>query len=266
MSDGALYHGAVIHRRLRPRGHVLRYQVFSLLADLDALPHLARTIPLFSYNRFNLFSFHDKDHGPGDGSPLRPWVVAQLAAAGIDLGGGTVSCLCYPRILGYTFNPLTVYFCRYPDGRLAATLYEVSNTFGQRHTYVIPVGDPEARPVRQSCPKRFYVSPFLGVEGRYDFIVTPPDAQVAVVIHESDAEGRVLEASFVGRRGPLTGWSLARAFVRYPLMTVKVIAGIHWEAFRLWRKQTPLHRRPPQPPASPVTIVTAESSAPSHGG
>lgn len=134
----AIYVGRVTHARHRPRRHRFAYGVFSFLIDLDELPRLDRDCRLFSHNRFNLFSFHDRDHGPGDGTPLRDWVAACLAEAGMDLAGGPVRLLCYPRILGYVFNPITVYYCHDPAGRLGAMLYEVSNTFGESHTYVIP--------------------------------------------------------------------------------------------------------------------------------
>ena len=251
----ALYHGSVMHRRLRPRRHQLRYRVFSLLLDLDELPALHRSVRLFSHNRFNLFSFHDRDHGAGDGRPLRDWIEGHLRSADPSLCGGPIRVLCYPRILGYVFNPLTVYFCHDASGRLSAILYEVSNTFSERHTYLFPVPEGANGPIRQSCRKEFYVSPFISVDGRYDFTVVPPGDDLAVVIQESDDEGRLLDASFVGQREALTGSALLRAFVRYPLMTLKVIVAIHWEALKLWRKGVPLHDRP-APPPNAVTAVT----------
>ncbi len=255
----ALYHGTVVHRRLRPRRHDLRYRVFAMLIDLDELARLHAVLPAFSHNRFNLFSFRDSDHGPGDGSPLRPWVERHLAAAGIDLDGGAIRLLCYPRILGYVFNPLSVYFCHRPDGALAAILYEVSNTFGERHTYLIPAQGDGPGPIRQACRKALYVSPFIAMDARYDFSIVPPGDRLAVVIRQSDDDGALLHASFVARRHRLTGRSLRQAFVGYPLMTLKVIAGIHWEALRLWRKGVPLHRRP-APPVEPVTTVATVES------
>ncbi len=251
----ALYHGSVMHRRLRPRRHQLRYRVFSLLLDLDELPALHRSVRLFSHNRFNLFSFHDRDHGAGDGRPLRDWIEEHLRSADPALCGGPIRVLCYPRILGYVFNPLTVYFCHDASGRLSAILYEVSNTFSERHTYLFAVPEGANGPIRQSCRKVFYVSPFISADGRYDFTVVPPGDDLAVVIQESDDEGRLLDASFVGRREALTGTALLRAFVRYPLMTLKVIVAIHWEALKLWRKGVPLHDRP-APPQHAVTAVT----------
>lgn len=253
--QSCLYFGTVIHQRTRPRRHRLAYRVFSLLVDLDELPRLAAGLRLFSYNRFNLFSFFDRDHADGSGNSPRAWVERALADAGIAFGGGAIRLLCYPRILGYVFNPLSVYFCHDAAGALVALVYEVSNTFGERHTYVIPV-DATARAIRQDCDKRFYVSPFMPVAGRYHFRVDPPADQVGVIINYSDADGLLLHAAFRGRRVSLDDKALFRAFVSHPLMTLKVMAGIHWEALKLWRKHIPLVERP-SPPRHPVTIVRA---------
>ena len=255
-ANSALYLGEVVHQRLKPHRHRLAYRVFSLLVDLDELNVLDRQLWFFSHNRFNLFSFLDRDHGPGQTGPLRPWVEHHLAAAGITLDGGPIRMLCYPRLLGYVFNPLTVYFCQHRGGALAAILYEVNNTFGGRHTYVIPAAQDRAGHVTQECGKVFYVSPFNSVAGRYRFRVDPPEQHVSVVINYCDAEGPLLYAAFKGRRAALSDRALLAVFVRYPLMTLKVIAGIHWEAFRLWRKGLRLVDRP-EPPCEAVTIVTS---------
>lgn len=261
-----LYEGVVVHRRHvharhAKQGHLLRYKVFYLLLDLDELPALSRTSTLLGHNRRALFGVHDRDHGPGDGTPLRPWVDAQLAAAGIDLAGGTVRLMCFPRVLGYVFNPISVYFCYRADGDLVATLYEVGNTFGERHTYVIPAnvtpaasGSGRAGPLDQGCEKKFYVSPFTPMESTYRFRVVPPADHVALSIRQSTPEGPLLDASFTGVRLPLSERALLRLALKFPLLTFKVIAGIHWEAFRLWRKGNPVFRHG-APPEAPVTIV-----------
>lgn len=261
-----LYEGEVFHRRVRPRLHSLSYRVFYMLLDLDELESLSRSSRVFSYNGFSLFSFHDGDHGDGSGRPLRPWVEAQLARAGIE-ADGPVSVLCFPRVLGYVFNPISVYFCHRRDGSLAAILYEVNNTFGDRHSYLIPVGEGEgdAEMVAQACDKVFYVSPFLPVTGRYDFKVLRPGQRFALTIRESDAGGAVLTASFAGRRKPFHDRELLAAFFRHPLMTLKVVAGIHAEAAKLWRKGLRLVARPAAP-ASPVTIVKSAVPIRDEGG
>lgn len=260
VTASALYFGKVVHQRMTPRRHRLSYSVFSMLIDLDEADVLHRCCRVFSYNRFNLFSFYDRDHG--DGGCLRQWVDGLLAEAGIAPDRGAVRLLCYPRILGYVFNPLSVYFCHGRGGELTAILYEVNNTFGQRHTYVIPVAhqgvhgaNEESRgPLRQECDKAFYVSPFNAVVGRYLFRIEPPGDGVAVDIDHHDSNGRVLYASFRGRRRPFSDALLLQTLVRYPLLTLKVIAGIHWEAFRLWRKGLRVVERP-APPPQPVTVV-----------
>jgi hypothetical protein len=254
MTSSALYSGTVMHRRWKPKQHLLRYRVFALLVDLDELPGLGRRLTLFSHNRFNLFSHMDRDFGPGDGTALRPWVTAHLAAAGLETGDLRISLLCYPRILGYAFNPLSVFFCRRArDGALVALLYEVHNTFGERHCYLIPT-ESDQMPVRQACEKEFYVSPFIAMRATYRFQVLPPAERLAIVINEADAAGRLLDASFVARRLPLTDGKLLSLLARHPLMVLKVIGGIHWEALQLWLKGVGLVDRPP-PPTRLVTIV-----------
>ena len=252
MSGSALYFGTVTHQRLRPVRHELSYRVFSLLVDLDELPDLARRLRLLSHNRFNLFSFHDRDHGARRDRRLRPYVEAQLARAGIALDGGAIRLLCFPRVLGYVFNPLSIYFCHGPDAALRAILYEVSNTFGEQHSYLIPVTGPGGV-VSQSCAKEFYVSPFMEMAYRYEFRLAAPGEKIAVYIRQSDREGPILHASLAGTRAELSDRALIGAFLSYPLMTLKVIGGIHWEALRLWRKGLKVLPHP-APPTDPVTI------------
>ena len=252
--ESCLYFGRVMHRRLRPFTHRFSYRVFSLLLDIDALPRLARRLRLFSYNRFNLFSFFDGDHGPRDGSALRPWIERHLAEAGIDAAGGPIRLLCFPRVLGYVFNPLSLWFCYQRQGELAAILYEVRNTFGEKHGYLIPVAEGASGdgPILQRCAKGFYVSPFLPMEGGYRFRLRQPDERLSVLIRQHVAAGEVLIATMTGRRAALSDSRLARAALAYPLLTLKVIAAIHWEALRLWVKGASLQRRP-KPPTAEVS-------------
>jgi len=248
----ALYLGHVAHARIRPRRHNLSYRLYSMLFDLDELPALHRRLRLFSLNRFNLLSFRDRDHGDGSATPLRAQIDALLARAGIA-AGGPIRMLCYPRVLGTAFNPLSTFFCHRPDGTLAAILYEVNNTFGQRHSYLIPV-EADVLPVRQSCAKGFYVSPFMAMDMTYDFTVRPPSAEVAITVRGSDAEGTVITASFTGTRRELSDAALLATFLRYPLLTLKVVGGIHWEALKLLAKGLRLRPRP-APPGHAVTVV-----------
>jgi DUF1365 family protein len=253
----ALYVGRVMHQRLRPLRHRLAYRLFTLLVDIDELPALDRRLRCFSVDRFNLFSLYQADHGDGQG--LRRHVERQLAAAGLP-AGGPIRLLSMPRILGHAFNPLSVYFCHAPgDGVLQAILYEVNNTFGQRHGYLIPVDAALAASgrVRQQCGKRFHVSPFLGPDLRYGFQVDPPrpgQGQLRLAVNASDADGLLLHARLDARRRPLGDAALLRAFLSHPMLALKVLAAIHWEALRLWIKGARVHPRP-DPPAAPVTIV-----------
>jgi len=240
-----LYAGVVTHVRLRPKRHRLRYRMVQCLFDLDALPELDKRLKLFGHNRMAVFSFHDKDHGDGSGD-LRGEIGRRLVLAGLP-AGGRIQLLCLPRMFGYVFNPLSVYFCHAPDGRLAAILYEVNNTFGERHTYLIPVGNGDQTPVRQSCDKRFYVSPFMDMALRYDFTVIPPGETTCVKVSVSDGDGLLLDTVFAGERRPMTDRTLAWSLVAFPLMTLKVVAGIHWEALRLWLKGVRLTPKPPPP-------------------
>lgn len=251
----AIYAGAVVHNRLRPKQHRLRYRVFSLLLDLDELPELDSRLKLFGHNRRALFSLRDGDHGSGDAGDLKRWVARHLADAAIAVDTLHVEMLCYPRILGYVFNPLTVYFCR--DGaRLVALLYEVRNTFHERHTYVVPVAGDGEFPAEHAAEKMMYVSPFVPMDCSYRFRVQPPGEQVRIAITEHDRDGALLFAAFEGSRRPLTDGQLLRAFLAYPLMTLKVTLAIHWEAFWLWRKGIPVFRH--SKAASPIaaTLVT----------
>jgi DUF1365 family protein len=253
---GALYAGVVTHVRRRPREHRLAYRIFSLLLDLDRLEESARGLRLFSIDRFNLFSFHARDRGDGSRRPLRQQVDEALSRAGVDLDGGRVLLLTMPRVLGFAFNPLSVYYCFAADGALAAMLWEVDNTFGERHAYLIPVDGGAGGELSQSCAKGFYVSPFLDMALDYRFRFNRPDDLLRLTIDVSDAGGPLLTARYIARREPLTDACLLRLFFASPALPARVLGGIHWEALKLWRKGVGLRRRPP-PPANPITFVRA---------
>lgn len=245
-----LYGGEVMHARLKPTGHRFSYGVFCLLIDLDRLDEADRASRLFSVGRRNLLSFHEADHGMADADPsLRSHVDRLLAPTGVDIQGGRVLLLCYPRVLGFVFNPISVYFAYDRSGRLAAAIYEVRNTFGQIHTYVCPVESGQLSPagLRQERDKVFYVSPFMEMAMRYHFRIRPPGEEVTLRILETDQEGPILSAAFSGRRRPLTSWQVLKSCVKIPFMTAKVVAGIHWEALKLWLKGVKLVTRPEPP-------------------
>ncbi|NNC90965.1 MAG: DUF1365 domain-containing protein [Acidimicrobiia bacterium] len=248
--NSALYVGKVGHTRLRPFHHDFEYRIYTLVLDLDELPAISRRLRLFSYNRFNLFALFDRDHGGRDGSGLRAWVDSQLAAAGIDLAGGPVRLLSFPRVLGYTFDPLSIWYCYHADGSLRAVLHEVKNTFGEQHVYLVPIdGDLE-----HQFAKELFVSPFMDMDATYSFTLTLPDQRLSVGILQSDADGDLLRASVRASRLELSDRHLLRVFMTHPLLTLKVIGAIHWQAWRLWRKGGQYRRRP-LAPTHPVTVV-----------
>ena len=272
----SLYFGEVMHARLKPMGHRFSYRVMSLLIDLDRLDSADRQSRLFGVNRAALYSFNEKDHGDRDGSALRAYAQRRAAEHGIDLTGGRVLLLCYPRLLGFTFNPLSVYFCYGAGGELALMIYEVRNTFGDIHAYVLPVkpGESSDAGLRQQHDKLFYVSPFIDMPMRYHFRVSPPASTVKLRILEADGTGPLLAATFHGQRQNLTSAQLLRSFFALPLVTVKIVAAIHWEALRLWVKGARLVPRPVTEPATNAaheTILATDrrgdytSTAPASG-
>lgn len=251
----ALYVGRVTHERMHGIRHRLAYRVYMLLLDLD---HIEDRRPgLLGRGRFGLMSWRAADHGDRSGHALRGQVEAHLAGAGIDIAGGPIRLLTMPRILGYGFNPLSVFFCHHPDGQLAAILYEVTNTFHERHSYLIATPSEAAHgPVRQSADKVFFVSPLMDMDLTYDFTVRPPGEAVGVTIAVRRGQTPVLTASFAGQRRPLTNGALVRAFVTHPLLTWKVMWGIHWEAAVSMIKGAKYRSRG-APPAHPVTLGSA---------
>lgn len=263
LGASAIYAGTVVHRRLRPKRHRLRYRVFSLLLDVDDIPALCGRLRLMSHRRFNLFSFDERDHADGTGTSLRDWAERHLTRAGIDIDGGPIRLLAMPRVFGYGFNPISVWFCYHRSGGLAALLHELHNTFGERHTYPIPVApDDDPENINQTCAKTLHVSPFMGTDMRYDFRVHAPDDRLCLAIRGSDAQGTLIVAVLAARRRDLSDAALLRVFLGTPLLTLKVIAAIHWEAAWLWIKGLRLHPRPAAPDSS-VSIVGKTDIPPS---
>lgn len=248
-----IYTGSVMHRRVAPLHYRFSYPVFSLLLDIDRLDRLASRSRLFSHNRFNLFAFHDRDHGPRDGSPLRPWLDDLLRAQDIELDGGPVRLLSFPRLLGYVFNPLSVWYCWHRDGELRAVLCEVSNTFGERHGYLLhAAGGALGWPVRATRAKCFHVSPFLPMGLEYRFRLSQPGARLGIAIHCLQGGTLKLAAVQTARARPFSDLNLLRSFLRMPLLTFKVIVMIHWQALKLWLRGAPLFHKP-APPSKEVT-------------
>jgi uncharacterized protein len=253
------YQGSVMHMRMKPKTHRFAYKVFSLLIDVGQLQEASKLSKLFSIGRFNLLSFFEKDHGPRDGSSLDIFIRALLAERGIKLGQGRILLSCYPRILGYVFNPISVYFCYRADQTLATLIYEVGNTFGEKHLYIAPVepGQLDASGLKQERNKLFHVSPFLDMDMRYFFRIHPPTDVLRIRILEKDKEGPILSAVYGGKRRELSSFSVIRLCLALPFLTLKIILAIHFEALRLWLKGIGIRKWTPPPP-----LISDEKMAP----
>jgi uncharacterized protein len=252
-----LFDGDVMHARMRPRAHRFAYRVYTLLIDVTRLEKAHQASALFSVGRFNLLSFRATDHGDGSSTPLADQIKTALAEAGMTQPVGRILLSCYPRVLGFVFNPISVYFVYDLDDAPAAVVYEVRNTFGEMHTYVAPlaIGDVSPAGIRQERRKLFHVSPFMDMDMRYHFRLRPPGETLAIRILETSKDGPMLAATFHGQRKTLKASSIIAAFIRMPLMTVKVVAGIHFEALRLWLKGIRFYSAPPPPPARSVNDI-----------
>lgn len=256
-SAGALlYCGKVMHQRMKPFGHRFEYRVFSLLIDLDQLAVGDKLSRLFSVNKSNVVSFREADHIDTRISPVTSGIRAYADRLFINAGmerPARIELLAYPRVFGHAFNPISLYYAYDQSGVLAGMIYEVRNTFGERHTYVCPVeaGQLTDAGLRQTRTKIFHVSPFIEMGMRYDFRVREPGAQLQFRILESDSEGPLLAASFSGKATPLATGALVGQLLKIPFLGFKIVAGIHFEALRLWLKGAKFHKSPPPPiPAS----------------
>jgi DUF1365 family protein len=231
--NSCIYNGEVTHTRFKPVRHFLKYKTFSLLIDLDEINILDKSIGIFSHNKFNIFSFYDKDHGDRDGGNLKDWVISNLKKFQIKENITNIKVLCYPRILGYVFNPLSIFYC-YEKDKLVAIFYEVKNTFNEQHTYIFKIKNNEE--IIQKCRKKFYVSPFMDMETFYNFKLLNPNDKLSVFIKQTDADGTILTATQTGDKKEFSYKQLAINFLKYPLMTIKIISSIHYEALLLWKK------------------------------
>lgn len=246
MSAADLYACEVTHRRHHPIGYRFVYRTFSLLVDIDRLQELDRLSPLFSVDRFNLLSLQVRDHLPGGETDLRAWIDRTLAAHGIDPHGLRIRLLCMPRVLSWGFDPLSVWFCESPEGEPVAILGEVHNTFGERHCYLLDAS-ASGWPVRTRRDKVFHVSPFMRIDGHYDFVLGKPGDKVRVSVQLRDDEGLLLSATQDGERLPFSTGNLLRQFLRVPFQTAKVLGGIHWHALKIWLRGVPFHHKPEPP-------------------
>ena len=250
---GHLYTARVMHRRLVAPFYRFVYRVFYLLLDIDRIDQATRGLRLFSHNRWNLLAFHDRDHGAQEPGSLRSWAEGILLGARIDLAGGRIRLLCMPRLLGYAFNPISLWYCEHADGRLRAVIAEVRNTFGEKHCCLLASGGapmPYMKPYETE--KCFHVSPFFDLVGRYRFTLSEPAEQLRVLIHETREGTQILDANLACERRALSDGNVLKQVLMMPLMTLKVVAGIHWEALKIWLRGGRFHGKP-APPKLEVT-------------
>ena len=256
----SFYRASVFHARLRPCARRFRYGVLSMLVDIDRLGTADRSSRIFSVGRFNLLGFNAADHGPRDGSSLRTHVEALCESAGLSQKPCSIDLMCFPRILGFVFNPLSVYFCKDAGGQLVALVYEVRNTFGEIHNYVaLAQADAKGFIDAHECEKDFYVSPFIDLGLRYRFLAQAPGETLGLKIIESDGNGVLLTALLRGERLPMNAWHLARAAFDTPLAGFKVLAAIHWQAFLLLCRGLRLRPRPAPPLAASIARLSPSS-------
>ncbi|MFK7892134.1 MAG: DUF1365 domain-containing protein [Granulosicoccus sp.] len=268
-----LYAGTVYHKRFKPRVHVLKYSVFSVFLDLAEIKQFDKKIWFFSHNRFNLVSFHDRDFGESPTEGLSEYIGRKLSDAGIQTSPERILLSCYPKILGFVFNPLSIFYCLDKNDQCFAIVHEVHNTFGERHAYVLPASHdtaaseqtvpqahaedsdqlacqseniPRGAWVEQQAKKELFVSPFAHMGMNYRFRLNIPEEQQVIIIRASDESGLVIAASYTASRMPFNSTQLARFFIKIPLLTLKVVVGIHWEAVRLWLKGVPLFKHQPK--------------------
>jgi len=240
--ETCIYKGIVTHRRFKPKRHFFNYKTFSIFFDLDELTDLEKKISIFSLNKFNLFSFYNKDHGNRDGSDIKNWVKSNLNKFNINFEVSKIKLLCFPRIFGYVFNPLSIFYCYNKKSELRAILYEVKNTFNEQHTYIFEVKN-NSKIITQSCNKKFYVSPFMEMETSYNFRLSEPKETLSVFIKQKNKEGMLLSACQIGKKEQISTKRLLVNFLKHPMMTIKIIMAIHFEALRLWKKGVKLVKK-----------------------
>ena len=250
----SLYVGRTTHSRLEPRPHRFSYGVFQILIDIDRVSDAMRGRLAIRHGRAGLFSFAERDHGARDGQPLRPWVEQTLRDAGLTVTAATIRLLCFPRVLGFVFNPISLFYIYDEQERLKAAIYEVNNTFGQTHAYVVPATGAAGE--HQVADKKLYVSPFYRVEGGYQFRLSAPAEHLKLVITKQVNGKPDFTASLSATQREATDSALISLFFAMPLMTLGVVAAIHWEALRLWIKGAPFGARPPGP-ATGVSVGRA---------
>jgi len=249
--NSCLYECVVMHRRVRPRDYAFEHRIMMLYADLDELPAIHRGTRLLSHNRKNLYSFRDRDYFPTntDGD-LKARVCEYLAQRGVAMPAqGRIQLLTLPRILGYIFNPISIYFCSDDCGQPLCAIAEVGNTFRETKLFLLPLrsGSTPSGRFQIRVPKEYYVSPFSDLDISFDFDCLLPGETLQVHVEDWDSQGRLLESHLRGKRVPLTDFQLLRFAAKFPALTLKVITLIHWHALRLAMKRVPWHRKHDRP-------------------
>jgi len=244
MALSALYEGTVFHKRYTPKKHILNYRVFTLLIDIDELKSIDKRLRFFSFNRFNLVSFYERDYGDPkelNQTPIRERTLNLLQTNNIDTQKiTTIKMLTYPRILGFSFNPLTVFYCTDNNNVPIAIIYEVRNTFGERHNYIYKIPKDTDLTESHAAEKCFHVSPFFKTDGTYTFKLSDIAETISVTINYTAENTKRLDAGFNGRHLVLTDKNLLKLCLKIPFMTLKVVSGILFEAFILWVKGIPV--------------------------
>lgn len=262
MSEAAvLYSLRVMHRRRVAPLYRFVYRIFSVLFDIDRLDELARQRRLFSHNRFNVLSLHDKDHGHGEVGGLRRWAEGVCATQGITLAGGRIRLLAQPRMFGWTFNPVSFWYCEHADGSLRAVIAEVRNTFGEKHSYLLSsasradgasAGEVLPYGVELEKEKCFHVSPLFDLVGRYHFTFEAPGEKLRVLLNETREGEPLIDTAMSGQARPFSDAVMLRQVLAMPVQAVKVLAGIHWQALKIWLRGARFHQKP-KPPLAEVT-------------
>jgi DUF1365 family protein len=254
MTVSRLYRGTISHERTRPARNRFTYGTYYIYVDLDELDDLDRSLKRFAHDGRALFSFHDVDHGPRDGSPLRPWIDGVLERAGIDLDGGPVRMLSFPRVWGLHFNPVSFWYCFHSDGSPRAVLAEVSNTFGEHHNYLLhDEGRPMSWDQEPEATKVFHVSPFIPMDARYRFRFAPPSDEIGITMDEAVDGTPLLHVRLSMRAEPLTDAGILKAFLRFGPMTARALLLIHWQALKIVAKRIRYIPRP-EPPEEETTV------------
>jgi DUF1365 family protein len=248
--NSCLYKAKVMHHRLAPKVHSFHYQVFMFYLDLDEIDMLHKRLKFMSRNRFNLFNFRDKDHlqlpreNPDTSKNIREHITTYLAQNGVNIGNGRIMVLTNLCTVGYQFNPVSFYYCYNEAGQIVCSVVEVCNTFLEMKPYFLSADTLNGDQFKLNTEKYFYVSPFIDMDTNFDFDLHIPGEKLQVKIDDYDKEGkRFFISTLSGIKKPLTDVNLLYYFLSFPFITFQVITLIHWQAFKLWLKKLPFHKK-----------------------